>query len=123
METQKIVNLLNDIDNESSRFAAKNGMSLLIKITENMIKEIKMKIRIKNDENTNVAFKNCSPFTRCVTHINNEHIDTAENLGIIMPMYNLIEYSDNYSDTSGSSWQFKRGESYMNDKKILSMLL
>ena len=40
-----------------------------------------------------------------------------------MPMYNLIEYSDNYSDTSGSLWQFKRGESYMNDKKILSMLL
>ena len=42
METQKIVNLLNDIDNESSRFAAKNGKSLLIKITENMMKEIKM---------------------------------------------------------------------------------
>ena len=42
METQKIVNLLNDIGNESSRFAAKNGKSLLIKITENMMKEIKI---------------------------------------------------------------------------------
>ena len=49
-----------------------------------------------DDENTNAAFKNCSSFTRCVTHINDEHIDTAENLDIIMPMYNLIEYSDNY---------------------------
>ena len=45
--------------------------------------------------NTNVAFKNCAPFTRCVTHINDENAETAENLDIIMPMYNLIEYSDN----------------------------
>ena len=48
--------------------------------------------------NTNVAFKNCAPFTRCVTHINDEHVETAENLDIIMPIYNLIEYSDNYED-------------------------
>ena len=41
----------------------------------------------------------------------NEHVDGAENLDIIMLMYNLIEYSDNYSDTSGSLWQFKRDES------------
>ena len=47
---------------------------------------------------TNVAFKNCAPFTRCVTHINDAHIETAENLDIIMLMSNLIEYSDNYSD-------------------------
>ena len=45
---------------------------------------------------------------RCVTHINNEYIDTADNLDITMPMYNLTEYTDNYSDTSGSLWQFKR---------------
>ena len=51
---------------------------------------------------TNVAFKNCAPFTSCVTHINNEHIDTAENLDIVVNMYNLLEYSDNYADTSGS---------------------
>ena len=42
---------------------------------------------------TNVAFKNCAPFTRCATHINNEHVETAENVDIIMLMYNLIEYS------------------------------
>ena len=65
--------------------------------------------------NTNVAFKICAPFARCVTHINDEHVDTAENLDIIMPMYNLIEYSDNYEDSSGSLHQFKRGESPMND--------
>ena len=62
------------------------------------------------NENTKVAFKNCAIFRRAKVHINNEHIKTAENLDIIMPMYNLIEYSDNYEDSSGSLWQFKRDE-------------
>ena len=60
---------------------------------------------------TNVAFENCAPFTRCAPHINDEHVETAENLNIIMPRYNLIEYSDNYADSSGSLYQFKRDES------------
>ena len=63
---------------------------------------------------TNVAFKNCAPFTRCVTHINDEHVETAENFDIIMPMHNLIEYSDNYSGSFGSLYQFKRDESPVN---------
>ena len=50
--------------------------------------------------NTNVAFKNCAPFTRCVTQVNDEHVETAKNLDIIMSMYNLTEYSDNYADSS-----------------------
>ena len=62
--------------------------------------------------NNNVAFKNCAPFTRCVTHINDGHVETAENLDIIMPMYNLIEH---YADSSGSLYQFKRDESAMNN--------
>ena len=62
------------------------------------------------DANTKVAFKNCVPFTKCVTHINDKHVDNADNLDIVMPMYNLIEYSDNYSDTSESLWHFKRDE-------------
>ena len=65
--------------------------------------------------NTNVAFKNCALFTRCVTHINDEHVETDENLDINMPMYNLIEYSDNYPDSSKSLYQFKRDESSIND--------
>ena len=66
--------------------------------------------------NTNTALKNCV-FTRCVTHLNGEHIQTAENLDIIMPMYKLIEYSDNYVDYSGSLCQFKRDGSRMNDSE------
>ena len=41
----------------------------------------------------NVAFKSCALFTRCVTHINDEHVETAENLDVVMNLYNLFEYS------------------------------
>ena len=58
--------------------------------------------------NTKVGFKNCAPFNECRIEINETFVDKTELINIAMPMYNLIEYSDNYSDTSGSLWQFKR---------------
>ena len=60
--------------------------------------------------NTRLALKHCAPFTKCNLEINDEHIDTAENLDIVMPMYNLIEYSDNYQDSSATLCQYKRDE-------------
>ena len=60
--------------------------------------------------NTRFALKNCAPFTKCNLEINDEHVDTAENLDITMPMYNLIEYSDNYQDSSATLYQYKRDE-------------
>ena len=57
-----------------------------------------------------LAFKNCAPFTKCNLEINDEHVDTAENLDITMPMYNLTEYSDNYQDSSATLYQYKRDE-------------
>ena len=59
---------------------------------------------------TRLALKNCAPFTKCNLEINDEHVDTAENLDIVMPMYNLIEYSDNYQDSSATLYQCKRDE-------------
>ena len=59
---------------------------------------------------TRLALKNCAPFTKCNLEINDEHIDTAENLDIVMPMYNLLEYSDNYQDSSATLYQYKRDE-------------
>ena len=73
------------------------------------------------DANTKVAFKNCAPFTKCVTHINDQHVDNADDLDIVMPIYNLNEYSNNYSDTSGSLWQFKRYEQNMNNKNPVNV--
>ena len=57
-----------------------------------------------------LALKNCAPFTKCNLEINDEHVDTAENLDIVMPMNNLIEYSDNYQDSSATLYQYKRDE-------------
>ena len=68
-------------------------------------------IRATNAVNaTRLALKNCAPFTKCNLEINDEHVNTAENLDIVMPMYNLIEYSDNYQDSSASLYQYKRDE-------------
>ena len=59
-----------------------------------------------NNTNKKVIFKNCAPFTNCISKINNTQIDNAEYIDIVMPMYNLIEYSDNYLKTSGGLWQY-----------------
>ena len=68
-------------------------------------------IRATNAVNaTRLALKNCAPFTKCNLEINDAHVDTAENLAITMPMYNLIEYSDNYQDSSTTLYQYKRDE-------------
>ena len=60
--------------------------------------------------NTRLALKNCAPFTKCNLEINDEHVDAAENLDIAMPMYNLLEYSDNYQDSSATLYQYKPDE-------------
>ena len=136
METQKIVNLLGDADSEFSKFATtkcrvindqnnamegyKNGTTIKFEtkiITSNLCDYSDAYILVTGDitatgsgADTKVAFKNCAPFTKCITNINDEHVDGADNLDVIMSMYNLIEYND-YSDTSKSLWQFKRYES------------
>ena len=55
-----------------------------------------------DERNKGVTFKNCAPFIKCINRINNTDIDNAHDFDIVMPKYNLIEYSDNYSKTSGS---------------------
>ena len=145
METQKIANQLHNYDNESSKFATRkwyiindqnngqygrgNENDSTIKFETKVIKPnlcdysdayilVTGDIKVEDVAAvTNVAFKNCAPFTRCVTHIKDKHVETAGNLDIIMPMYNLIEYSDNCADSSGSLYNFKRDESPMNDAK------
>ena len=131
METQKIANLMGNADSESLKFATRKWYVISDQNNtdygdgdENDDTTIKFETKViksnlcdysdayilvtgditatGRDANTKVAFKSCAPFTKCVTHINDEHVDNADNLDIVTPMYNLIEYSDNYSDTSGS---------------------
>ena len=143
METQKIANLLNDTDDESSKFATRklyvindqnNGEygegsenDSSFRLETNVIKSslcdysdayILVTGSIPatcGDTNTKVAFKNCAPFIRCLIHINDQRIDTAKNLDILMNMYNLFKYSDNYAWSSASLFQFKRDEPNMNN--------
>ena len=138
MKSQKIINLLDSNDNESQKFATKrwyiindqntgnnaygNGEdSTTIKFETKVIKPnlcdysdayILVTGNIQNKPaNSVVAFKNCAPFCTCDVTINDEHVEKAEDLDIVMPMYNLLEYSDNYQNSTGRLYQFKRDES------------
>ena len=133
MESQKIINLLDTNDNESQKFATKrwyiindnnaygNGADgTTIKYETEVIKPnlcdysdayISVTGNIQNKPaNSIVAFKNCAPFRTCDVTINDEHVEKAEDLDIVMPMYNLLEYSDNYQNSAGRLYQFKRDE-------------
>ena len=134
METQKIINLFNDSSSEDSKFATKKWYVIdsqttkgkykqgnIIKFETETIKSslcdysdafilVTGNITVAAGNNTDVAFENCAPFSTCTTNINDTFVDKANHIYIAMPIYNLIKYSDNYSDTSGNLWQFKRDE-------------
>ena len=137
MESQKIINSLDSNDNELEKFATKrwyiindqntgnnacgNGEdSTTIKFETKVIKPnlcdysdayILVTGNIQNKPaNSVVAFKNGAPFRTCDVTINDEHVEKAEDLDIVMPMYNLLKYSDNYRNSTGSLYQFKRDE-------------
>ena len=126
--------MLNDLSNEETKFATKKGYVIDSQTTKGKYKQgtpIKFEtaiiksslcdhsdafilvtgnITVPSNNNTDVPFKSCAPFSTCTTRINDIFVDEANHIYIVMPLYNLIEYSDNYSDTSGSLWQFKRDE-------------
>ena len=70
---------------------------------------------------TQVAFKNCAPFTKCITKIDGTTIDDAEDLDLVMSMYNLIEYSSNYSETTRNLW-FYSNVDISNDNNFKSFM-
>ena len=137
MEYQKITNLIDDTSNQPHKFRTRNLVEIndesrgayngnsQIKFKTTMLKSslcdysdayilVKGTISVNNTasqgaaaNNTNrkVIFKNYAPFTNC---INNTQIGNAKDIDIVMPMYNLIEYSDNYAKTTGSLWQYSK---------------
>ena len=125
MEYQKIANLLNDESNKPSKFRTRNWVEIDDKVRGEYSsdKQIRFKTRSSlyvysdayilvkgnitvndiataaaatNNTNKKVIFKNCAPFTNCISKINNTEIDSVEYIDIVMPMYNLIEYSNNF---------------------------
>ena len=71
--------------------------------------------QVANNANKRVIFKNCVPFTSCIRRIYNTWVDYAQYIDVDMPVYNSIEYSDNYSKTSGIVWQYCRHVAAVND--------
>ena len=65
---------------------------------------------VVNNTNKEVIFKYCACFTDSITEINNTQVDDAQKIDVVMPIYNLIEFSDAYSKTSRSLWQYYRDE-------------
>ena len=120
------MNLLNGTDNDNSRFATKKWYIIDSESNGNYSQNDEIKFLTRSIESslwdysdayilvtgnitvtpnnaaTKVVFKNCAPFEKCRTEINQTFIDEATHINITMSMYNLIEYSDNYSDVSGS---------------------
>ena len=64
-------------------------------------------VRQLDEKNKGIIFKNCVPFTDCVSEINNTQVDNAKYIDVVMQMYNLIEYSDNYSKMFTWAYNFK----------------
>ena len=129
MEYQKITNLLGNISDNVSRFITKKWTEVHDKSGEtyNANKRIRFetsmlrsdlcdysdayivakgKITVTNPNNNaydkKIALKKNAPFLSCISKINNTLIDNAEGLDIVMPMYNLLEYSKNYRKTTGN---------------------
>ena len=75
-----------------------------------------------NNANKKVIFKNCAPFTKYISEINNTNVDDAKDIDIVMPMYNLIECNDNYSKTSGSLRQYCKDIPEINDNNAIVKL-
>ena len=63
-----------------------------------------------DERDKGVTFKNCGPFTKCISRVNNTDTDNAQDIDIVMPMYNWIEYRNNHSKTSGSLWQYYKDD-------------
>ena len=138
MEYQKITNLLGNASDKVPRFITKKWIEVYDQSGEiyNTNKQIRFKtsmlrsdlcdysevyIVVKGDitvegannkiiENRLLAFKNNAPFISCISKMNDVLLENEEDLDIVMPMYNLLEYSKNYSKTSGRFWSYYKDE-------------
>ena len=84
---------------------------ILVKVTIKISGAADHAAAIRTDErNKGVVFKNCAPFTKCISKINETKIDNAQYIDVVMAIYNVIEYSNNYSKKPGSLWQYYKDE-------------
>ena len=142
MESQKIINLLDHKDEDDPRFETRkwyivndhnNGNYSQgddVQIVKPFLCDysdayilVTGNIKVQNGHDaTRVSIKKCHPFTRASFKLNNEQVDTADNLDLTMNLYNMLEYSDNYADTTGSLYQYKRPEPRDNNDNVVHVL-
>ena len=149
MEYQKIINLLDNTLNQPTKFRTKNWVKIndefcgtyhaysQIKFKTSMLRSslcdysdayilVSGTIRVAalaagvGNNDVQVVFKSCVPFINCISEINNTQIDDAEDIDVVMPMYNLIEYCDSHSKTSGCLCQYYRDEQALNGDGTLA---
>ena len=149
MESQKTINLLDYKDDDNPRFETRKWYivndhndgnysqvddvrSIVMFDTEivrpflcdyseaSVLVSGNTKVQNGNDA-TKVAIKNCHPFTRATFKLNNEQVDTVDNLDLTMNLYNMLEYSDNYANTTGSLYQYKRPEPRYNNGNVVNL--
>ena len=75
----------------------------------------------RGNNNIQVVFKNCALFVNCITKLNNTQLVNSKGINVVMPMYNLIEFSGSYSKTSGGLWQYYRDEQALTDIATLDV--
>ena len=132
MEYQSIINLLGNNPNQPTKFRAKNWVEINDDLcgTYNTNSQceygdayilvsgaisVAVLATCGGNNNIQAVFKDYFPFTNCISKINNTQIDNVKNIDVAMPMYNLIEYMDNYSKISRSLWQYCRDEPTLTD--------
>ena len=149
MESHKIINLLehkgeydprfetrkwyNVNDPNNGNYSQGDGVRSIVKFDTEIVRPAlfdysdayilvtgNIKVQSGNDA-TRVAIKNCHPFTGTTFKLNNEQADTAENLDLTMNLYNMLEYSDNYADTTASLHQYKRPERRDNNGNVVNL--
>ena len=86
----------------------------IIYVTNTAAQDTAPKIR-----NKKVTFKNFPPFFNCIKRINNTQVNDANDIDVVMPLYNLIEYRNNYSKISGSLWQSYRDEPALDNNNVI----
>ena len=126
MGYQKIINLLDNTNNKTSKFKANKWTNNQFKFKNTWLNSslcshcdayilAKGTIAIidywsrhkKCRINKQVVRKTCGPFTDCISKMNNNQLDNARHLDVVIPMYNLIEYNNHYAKNSGGSWQYQ----------------
>ena len=151
MEYEQVINMLDNTSNQPSKFRTKNwveinddscGMcstGIKKKFPSSVLKTslckysdayivVKGTISVEavaegGGNNEEVIFKTCALFTDCISDINNTQIDNDKDIHVVMSMYNLIEYSDNYSKTSRGLWNSYKDESALADGVIACYFL